>query len=364
MKILMVTRPIGEPWNEGGKNLAYNLAKNIKNNKINLLAKNDFNIKLKNVHLEKTFSSSNKRKISFLDKLRLFIRLISKDDLDCYHFIFTPELYSSLFSRFILTIKNKKSIQTIPTLIRDKKFIKYLIFADKIVVLSDYTKKFLANRGFNNIIKINPGVDTNFFKPGKKDLKLKNKLNLKNKFVVLIPGELEKKRGTRVILKSIINQHNPEELFFIFAYRKDNNNKHLKEKKVILSTLNKYKINNFVFLEDFSDIKNLINIADIIAYPVLDMNEKQEIPMILLECLAMKKPIIITDMVPLNEIIKSYCGKKIKKNDSYKLSQEILNLKNNKKLRLKMGENGRKMVIKYFNIIETAKEYEKLYSSI
>ena len=41
MRILMITRPIGEPWNEGGKNLAYNIARNIKNHKINLLQTED-----------------------------------------------------------------------------------------------------------------------------------------------------------------------------------------------------------------------------------------------------------------------------------------------------------------------------------
>src|SRR3989344_2042659 len=125
MRILMITRPIGEPWNEGGKNLAYNIARNIKNHKINLLVKSNFFNKLpKNILSEKIFSSSKKRGISFFDKLRLFVRLISKDNLDCYHFIFTPELYSSLFSRIILKLKNKKSIQTIPTPIKDKKFIR------------------------------------------------------------------------------------------------------------------------------------------------------------------------------------------------------------------------------------------------
>ena len=130
-------------------------------------------------------------------------------------------------------------------------------------------------------------------------------------------------------------------MFFIiiFSYRKDNNKKHLKEKKFIKSALSKHKRNNFIFLEDFHNIKELINISDIIVYPTLDMNEKQEIPMILLESLAMEKPIIITDIPPLNEILKSNCG-------------------------IKIGKNGRKMVVKYFNIIKIAREYEKFYSSI
>ena len=121
MKILFVTRPIGEPWNEGGKNLAYELSKNIKNHKIVLLTKSDFSERLnKNILQERIYSSSSKRNVSFLDKIRLFIRLLSRDDVDIYHFIFTPELYSSLLIRFILKIKNKKSIQTIPTPVNNK----------------------------------------------------------------------------------------------------------------------------------------------------------------------------------------------------------------------------------------------------
>ncbi len=357
----MVTRPIGEPWNEGGKNLAYNLARNIKNNEINLLAKSNFNVKIRNIHLEKIFSSSNERKINFFDKIRLLIRLVSSDNLEVYHFVFTPELYSSLLAKFILKSKNKKSIQTIPTLIRNKKFIKSLIFANKIVVLSDYTKNFLIDRSFNNIIKINPGIDTNLFKPRKKNLELINKLKIKDRFVVLIPGELEAKRGTRFMIKSIINLQNSKGLFFIFSYRKSENNDHLGERKFITSALKKYKIENFTFLENFSNIRELINVSDIMVYPTLDMNEKQEIPMILLEALAMQKPIIITDMPPLNEILKSNCGIKVEKNDYNQLSEAILYFKDNKKMRLNMGKIGRKMVLEQFNIIRIAKEYDELY---
>ncbi len=362
MKILMVTRPVGEPWNEGGKNLAYNLAKNIKNNKIILLTKYKFNEKLpENIISEKTFSSSNKRKISFFDKLRLFKRILKNDDIDLYHIIFTPELYSSLILKNIL--KNKKSIQTIPTLINHKRFIKKLIFANKVVVLSDYSKNFLSEKGFDNIIKINPGINPDFFKPIKKDKELLSKLNLKDKFVVLNPCELEPKRGTKIFTRSILELSNIKDIFFIFSYRKDDNKKYLKEKKYIISILNKNNLSNFIFLEDFIDIRKLISISDLVVYPVLNMKEKQEIPMILLESLSMKKPIIITDILPLNEILKSNCGRKIDKYDYKQLSKFILNLKEDSKMIKKMGDNGRNMVLNNFNINKIAREYEKLYKS-
>ena len=43
MNVLFVTRPLGSPWNEGGTNLAYGIAKNIKNHRIHLLVRKNFN---------------------------------------------------------------------------------------------------------------------------------------------------------------------------------------------------------------------------------------------------------------------------------------------------------------------------------
>ena len=363
MNVLMVTRPLGKPWDEGGKNLAYGLARNIKNHKISILTKNNFFEKInKDITIEKIYSSSTGGKIGYLDKVRLFIRLLKKDNSNIYQFMYTPKLITSLFNRFILRLKNKKSIQVIPTSLDNKNFINLLIFGDKIVVLSEHTKKILIKKRFKNVIKINSGIDTNFFKPNNKDIYLLKKFNLKNKFVVLIPSELDPKRGTRIVLKSILNLSNLNEfkkLFFIFSYRKKD--KDSMEKKFITSSLNKNNINNFMFLENFYDTKSLISISDIVLYPTLNMNEKQEIPMILLESLSMKKPIIITDISPLNEILKLKCGVKVKKGDFKEISKALLEIMRNKKLKRIMGDHGRKTVLKNFNIVSIAKEYEKLY---
>ena len=102
MNVLMITRPLGKPWDEGGKNLAYGLARNIKNHKITILTKNNFSDNInKNITVEKIYSSSNRGVISYTNKLRLFIRLLKRDKSDIYQFIYTPEFVTSLFNKFI-----------------------------------------------------------------------------------------------------------------------------------------------------------------------------------------------------------------------------------------------------------------------
>ena len=167
------------------------------------------------------------------------------------------------------------------------------------------------------------------------------------------------------MLKSIIELSSSNEfrdMVFIFSYRKRSSSS--REKNLIMSSLRKKNINNFIFLENFYEIRDLINISDVVLYPTLNMDEKQEIPMILLESLSMEKPIIITDMPPLNEILKLKCGIKVKKGDFRELSKNLLMIMRNLKLRRIMGKNGRKMVLEYFNIEKLAKEYERLYKNI
>src|SRR3989344_4784417 len=149
MDVLMVTRPLSSPWNEGGKNLAYGIARNIKNHKIHLLVRKNFNEKVSsNIILHRVYPSEYRYKISYTEKLRLFYFLLKIKNIDIYHFIYTPEIYSSKINKLLISLKSKKSIQTIPT--RLKNVSDKLFFANKIVVISNFTKNLLLKKGIKN----------------------------------------------------------------------------------------------------------------------------------------------------------------------------------------------------------------------
>lgn len=358
MNILMVTRPLGFPWNEGGKNLAYGIAKNIKNHNVHILVRRDFKEKVNdNIILHRIYPSKYKYNVSYFERLRLFYFLLKIKNIDIYHFIYTPELYSSRINKFLINLKSKKSIQTIPT--RLKNISNSLFFSNKIVAISDFTKNLLLKHKIKNVVKIDTGIDTNYFKPFKKDLKLSKKFE--GRFVVLIPIDLEKEKGSRIMLKVIESMRNMNDILFIFSYRST--------KKRILE--GKYLENNFIklnlskrvlFVKDPKDVRNLISVSDIVVYPAIDTYEKHEIPMILLECMSMEKPVIVWDAEPINEIIKWNEGIKVK--NSLDMKKAILKFVDDKTLVSKTGKLARKRVVSDFNIIKTAEDYEKLYEDI
>jgi len=360
--VLLVTRPIGPPWNEGGKNLAYGIAKNIKNHRIHLLVRKDFNEKVdNNLVLHKIYPSNCKRKISYIEKLKLFLFLLKIKDIDIYHFIYTPELYSSKINRLLMKFKSNKSIQTIPTTIKKISNIKKLIFSDKVVAISDFTKNLLLKKGIKNVIKINTGIDTNYFRPFKKDTVLLNKLGLYKKFIVFIPIDLEKERGSRIMLKLIKDINNLEDIVFIFSYRATK--KRISEEKYLRSNLIRMGLSKKVlFIKDPKDIRDLINISDIIIYSAVNTYEKHEIPMILIESMSMEKLIIIFDVASMNEIIKGNEGIKVK--DYLAMKNIVIKLFEDKNLCKKIGKLARRRVVNDFNIIKTAKDYSELYRGL
>src|SRR3989344_2870352 len=358
MDILMVTRPLGSPWNEGGKNLAYGIAKNIKDHKIHLLVRKNFNEKVgENIVLHKIYPSKHKSKISCLEKLKLFFFLLNIKNIDIYHFIYTPELYSSKINRLLMKLKSRKSIQTIPT--RLKKISNDMFFSDKIVVISDFTKNLLLKHKIKNVIKINTGIDKNYFKPFKRDLNLLKKFG--RKFIVLIPIDLEKNKGSRIMLKVIESMKDENDILFIFSYR--STKKRILEKEYLRDNLARLGLSKRVsFVKDPGDIKDVISISDIVAYPAIDTYEKHEIPMILLESMSMKKPIIVWNIEPINEIIKGNEGVKVR--NYFDMKKAILKFYNDKNLLNKFGELARKRVVNDFNIIKTSEEYERLYDNV
>ncbi len=99
-----------------------------------------------------------------------------------------------------------------------------------------------------------------------------------------------------------------------------------------------------------------------IVYPLINTYEKHEIPMVLIESMSMKKPIIVFDTVPINEIIIKDEGVKAKTYLDFK--NAIIKFIENKTLSKRIGKLARKRVLNDFNIVETAKNYEKLYEKL
>ncbi len=368
MRVFMVTKPISPYWDEGSKNLAFNIAKRIKDIEFDMLTVKNVKLpKIDNItyHCFYPINALNLPKIGFIEKFKLFFKVFTKKDVDIYHFIFTPRLSSSLVADIFFSFSKKKSIQTISTPLKITQLRKCL-FADKIIVLSDWSKKRILKLGYNNVVKINPGIDLDKFSPSNiKDVRKKLGLQ-KDDTVILFPSEYSPSRGTRIFLRIIKNliDYSPK-VKIIFACRIRGKEDKIEKKFLIEEVRNLGMEREVTFLDRIDFMPELIRSSDIVVFPSLSPFLKMEIPMVLLEALALQRPIVITDIPPLNEIfIDTEAGIKIKPGDSKLLLEGIIKLIKNKNLRIRMGKAGRKIIEREYNIVKIAEDYLKVYREL
>ncbi len=84
----------------------------------------------------------------------------------------------------------------------------------------------------------------------------------------------------------------------------------------------------------------------------------------IIEAMAMKVPVVVTDVVGFSEVIEEACGIKVPVGDVEQIANAMYELVVNKEKGQQMGENGRRRVEKMYNWNENVTIMEKLYEKM
>ena len=365
----MVTRPIIPPWDEGSKNTAWQIASKTCEHKFYLMTtQNKALPKANSVKWIRTYTDKNLRGIQRF-KLLLYL-MYSNPKADIYHFLFVPTLLTSLLLYTIVMQKNKRSIQTVPTLyrpVKSSKLARLLFFGDKVVVLSDWTADKLYSLGLDNIVRINAGVDLHRFRPVRDKTRSRRHLNLpESKILALFSGELSRLGSLEIMLSiapQLIQENSNLHLVFASPTRKPEDFLRRKEAERLIRSQGLEK--SVTFLGDVDDILSLLNACDMLLYPVSTMLGKIDTPLTVLEAMASELPVILTDLPPLNEVFKDEtAGVAVLPGDNQALVRAILELADDKMRRCKMGKKGRRIVEDHYSLQDMVQSYKILYNEL
>ena len=373
-RILLVTRPICPPWDEGSKNFAFYLAKNIKDFEIGLLTNGIVADLPSNVIQKPIYTSGN---FSYLQKIRLIkhLRKLS-GSFDAFHYLFTPTKQNTFLIKYFVNFgkKNKiKSIQTIATLREDlysDEEIKKMMFADRIITYSNYAKNKLNKLGFNNVQRIYPGIDLEEYRKKEKNPELMKKYGFSlNDFVINFTGEYSRLGAIDGVVEAFDKiSKKISNAKLSLAVRIKNSEDEGKKKEIIKKLKELHILDKVAFHDDQKQagysMSDIYNLCDISIFPVQNMKGKFDVPLAVIEAMACEKPIIISDLPVLQEFSNAENSIKIKAGDWKGLENAMLELYNNKEKKQQMGISARAYVEKNFDIKNVAQEYEKIYGEI
>lgn len=377
-RILLLTRPICPPWDEGSKNFAATLAKHAGDFEIHLLtcgsafaeASADKKVNI----IEHPIYTSPKW--NWTQKIRAYIFLIREfflkggKSFDIVHSFFTPTWLNVFALKLCLRNKKIKTIQTLATLrddLYDAGKLKKIIHADYTITYSDYAKDKLQELGFDNVKRIYPGIDMNLYAPAPKNPELMKKYKTEGSdFVINYTGEYVRLRDMDDVVEAFVDLAKQNNIFKLHLAVRVKNEKDAQKKREVRKRLERAGIlDRVAFVDDGGyTMEEIYNLADISIFPARTMAGKFDIPLAVIEAMACAKPVIATNLERLKYFLNDQNSILIEPGDRAAFKEKILYLYENPEARRELGEYGMNFVRENFDILKVVKEYEEVYENL
>lgn len=234
-------------------------------------------------------------------------------------------------------------------------------FADKIIAVSVAVKNFLikdAKIEYTKIEVVQNGIElSNFYNAVFEKDKTKARFNLSNSDKIIgTVARIHKQKGHEYLLaaaKKIITKY-PQVKFLIVGEGP------LKEKMQKLSSCMGIE-KNIIFTGFFRDVPSIMSVFDIFVLPSL----WEGLPITIIEAMAMKKPIIATNVSGNPELIEeNVTGFLVSPRDVDSLAEAISKLLDNEQLGLKFAEAGFNVCNKFFTASRMTNEITLIYEQL
>ncbi len=227
--------------------------------------------------------------------------------------------------------------------------------ADIITIAIPGFRKHITQLGISDrkIVDLPNGANIDFFY--KRKTNIRKQFGLENKFIVLFSGNHGLAQGLGSILKAANHLTDFKDICFLMIGDGV-------EKKKIVKWKNKMKSDNVIMLDKQprEAMPDFISSADVCLVPLIKHPLfLHALPSKMFEYMACEKPIIVSiDGEAKRLIEQSGAGIFVAPEDVEQIKKAILQLYQNKKIALEMGEKGRKYVERYFNRKKLAEHFE------
>lgn len=290
-------------------------------------------------------------------KVAYFASEVRDRDLIHSHFAFTGEFVRKLSK--VARIPFTLTTHAVDIFVRPDvhKLRKMVADSHTVITISDYNRTYLegllGSKGKIQVIRC--GVNLQKFVPNERHY-------YDGKIRLLAVARLIEKKGLRYLIKAMKNVVADVscELHIIGSGPQHNE---------LLQLVYELDLNDYVHFGSNIDDSELIkyyNGSDIFLLPctVSDNGDKDGIPVSIMEAMAMKLPVVSTTVSGIPELVKPDCGFLIPEKDTLRLAEAIEKLCRNKNLRISMGESGRKIVEKDYNLKIQSRKLSDLFEKI
>ncbi|MEC9071759.1 MAG: glycosyltransferase family 4 protein, partial [Myxococcota bacterium] len=239
---------------------------------------------------------------------RLLTRLVRPDGCAVHHFLFTPHRRAVQAVRAALTVSRKPSVHTIPSQPIVDGQLPSLLFADRTVVTSEATALLMTSAGMDSPRVIRPGVPMPPAPADRRTCRARLEASLppgdwEASKTFLYPGDLAFSNGAQVFVDAAtqLAERHPEARFILACRVKTP--AALDARAALRREVDKRGLGDrIVFLGRVEDMPTLLGSVDAVVLPVDTLYAKVDIPLVVLEAMALGIPAVVSDLPALGEL--------------------------------------------------------------
>lgn len=309
-RVLFVSKPIVPPWHDGSKNLVRDIARNLRRARPTVLTTPDAVSLGPRVTAEAVYRSSGRFAPGLLANARVLGRLVTRDPHDLWHFVFAPNPASSAAAMVARGCRRATGwrgpvVQTVASAPRQFQGVDRWLFGDVVVALSEWTRAKLIGAGVDaRRLRVVPPCATAPETPSAARIRAtRERYDLGDAKVVVYPGDYEVSRGASTFADAVgrLAKEMPATLFVYACRAKTPGAAEAAER--VKTQLNLASSSAKVrHVGEIDDLPALLAAASVVAFPVDDLYGKVDVPLVLLEALALGVPLVLARGGPLEAL--------------------------------------------------------------
>ncbi len=365
IRVRVISKPVRPPWTDSSKNLVRDLVRWCGDTSFTLMGDGEYAPEWERVQWRRTYRGAGGYSPGLVQNGRVFFDLLIPDfrhQVD--HFFFAPNPVTCRALRTLERVRRKPSVHTICSVPKTFDGIGRMLFADVQVALSQWTANRLEEEAVPMVRYIAPGIDPNLVEPDP-GIDLGAALGLEGRPTVLFAGDYEVGGGAELLIRALpaILDAVPEAVLVLACRIKTEEARGL-EAAVRRAAEETGVLDSVVFQNEVSAMANLLGVADVVTMPVTSTYRKMDVPLVLLEAMALSTPVVVSDLDPVRETVAHGGGLTVPGERPDALAEALVTVLSDADERKRLGNDAREAVERYWHIRHAAKRYERLYGEL
>lgn len=353
--VLLVSKPIAPPWTDSNKNLVRDLAGALRRYRPRVMV--PAGSPLPGVVSEAVYTAAGAYAPSRLANARVFARLLAGPSVDLWHFFFAPNPLTLRAGAVARAARRVPTVHTIASAPDDLERVAPMLFADAVIALSEHSARRLSAAGVHARV-IPPALAP--VQAAAAEVAAALRHHDLNGPYVLYPGDLEHSDGARTFIEAAALDDGA--LTWVIAARPKTPRAHAALVELTaLATTRRARVR---FLGEIQDIHAVVAGATLTTLVVDTLHAKMDLPLVLLESLALRVPVVVSSTTAASELLPSGGATAIAPGHPEALFAQVRELLEAPARRAAMGAAGDRWVAATCHPSVVAAAHERLYDEV